>query len=745
MKAPSPHRIPPFLLGAVAVFFASVGIASAQDPPNKSNDSQNNGQAGEGSGWENRQNYLDFFIRQANQISETDGSPRPSDSSKGRVDGNRGLEGDTDPETASVAERKTVSAPPKGKPVLPTISEKSLFKDFPIEATAIQKSFSSNNQQAAVTIADKILTSNPKNPDAYTLGAWVQGRVGNREQAREIIKRGREIAPDHVGLQNLEKLFRPKASEMAQKEIDRRRNALLGTLQKEEAAGNAGDAGGARNLNGAKIAKTINPGMMSHGHFLKSRPVTTNNAAVRRGAAAAKAGLEALKVKDFKGAVGKLTQALRNDPKNSAAWRLRAMAFQESGHHKKAVNDASRAIRIDQTDHWAFLVRAKALINTGQMDTAQLDILEALQIKPDSPDAYAIRARLHHKTQEHDKELEDLRKAAELDPAFEGLFRRALQENEQLAQKANKSTPSRNLLYGGAALLGLGLISAVFLRRRGQTTTTQSKSEGIEGFDIIRKLGQGGMGEVWEAVDRVLQRRVAIKKLIPEIAAVPRERKRFLKEARTVAALKHPSIIEIHQVVESGEDLYLVFEHIDGVALNEVLLEKGTLSLMQTLEILRQTAGALDFAHGRGVIHQDLKPANIMVEGETVKVMDFGISRRIAETMGTITRMEVVGTPSYMAPEQAQGEASPETDIYALGATLYEMLSGRRPFSGMAGNSPKLEKFYTPLSQLNPDLPPLIDSVIDRALDPDPKKRFHSGQEFFDALEEIAGTPAPSV
>ena len=174
-----------------------------------------------------------------------------------------------------------------------------------------------------------------------------------------------------------------------------------------------------------------------------------------------------------------------------------------------------------------------------------------------------------------------------------------------------------------------------------------------------------------------------------------------------------------------------------------MLAEKGHLSLDQTLEILRQTADSLDFAHSRGVIHQDLKPANIMIEGETVKVMDFGIARRVAETMGTVTRMEVVGTPSYMAPEQAHGAASPETDIYALGATMYEMLSGKRPFSGMMGDFSKLEKAYAPLSAVVPGLPPQIDSVIDRALDPDPKKRFHSGREFFQALEAISGTPLP--
>jgi serine/threonine-protein kinase len=323
-----------------------------------------------------------------------------------------------------------------------------------------------------------------------------------------------------------------------------------------------------------------------------------------------------------------------------------------------------------------------------------------------------------------------------------------MKEAERLSGKTaapDGRKQSKALFYGGGGLLGLGLIAAALLRKRGTTMVTTRAAAGIAGFDIVRKLGQGGMGEVWEALDRALERRVAIKKLVPEIAEVPRERQRFLKEARTVAALKHPNIIEIHQVVENLDELYLVFEFVDGVALDSVLGEKGRLSLPEAVEVIRQTAAALDYAHGRGVIHQDLKPANVMVEDETVKIMDFGIARRVAETMGAVTRQEVVGTPSYMAPEQGLGEASPETDVFALGATLYEMLSGKRPFQGVMTDFSKLEKAYAPLSRVVPDLPEALDAVIDRALDPDPKRRFHSAGEMFAALEAAAGLNTPSA
>jgi len=630
--------------------------------------------------------------------------------------------------------------------------------DLP-KAKLVQEQLMMGELEEAELMTATYIDEEPENPTNYWLSGWVKNKNGKREEALEVVSRGRKIAPKHAGLQELEKLFRRKASDMAQKEVDRRKNSLLGTLHQEDAAGDLGpgftlDERNFRGVGtepGVKMAGMVNPAMMGRGHYQQPAPQSTHpkSAISRRGVAATKAGLKAMQRGNAKAAIQKLTEAIRRDPKNPAAWRLRAMAFQQADMHKQAVNDANRALQIDGSDHWAYLVRAKALTDLEQIEAAQVDIMAALELKPQSADAYATRARLWHKTKDHDKELDDYRTAANLDPAFQNFFRQAMRETERISAGTDAPVKHRratkNLIYGAFALLGLGLVGAAFFRRRGLTSVVTKTNNGIAGFDIVRKLGQGGMGEVWEATDRALQRRVAIKKLVPEIAGVPRERQRFLKEARTVAALKHPGIIEIHQVVENGDDLFLVFEHVDGVALDSVLADKQRLSLPESLEVLRQTAEALDFAHGRGVIHQDLKPANIMVEGETVKVMDFGIARRVAETMGAVTRMEVVGTPSYMAPEQAHGEASPETDVYALGATLYEMLSGRRPFTGMMGDFSKMEKAYAPLSRSVPELPETIDAVIDCALDPDPKKRFHSGREFFEALRAVSETQTPHI
>jgi serine/threonine-protein kinase len=257
----------------------------------------------------------------------------------------------------------------------------------------------------------------------------------------------------------------------------------------------------------------------------------------------------------------------------------------------------------------------------------------------------------------------------------------------------------------------------------------------LEGFEIIRKLGEGGMGIVYEAMDRTLRRRCALKQMRDHIASDPRQRRRFLREASTVASLRHPNIVEIHSAFESEGQLYLVFEFVAGECLNE-RLERGALPPNEAVALLRQMARALDYAHAKGVIHQDLKPGNIMVSNEGAKVMDFGIARQTdARTPLTTTTGEIVGTPFYMAPEQESGEPVKQSDIFALGVCAYEMLSGRRPFETVACLFPKLEGKYRPLSELSPGLSKRIDEVIAKALNARPALRHATAQDFIADLE----------
>jgi serine/threonine protein kinase len=247
--------------------------------------------------------------------------------------------------------------------------------------------------------------------------------------------------------------------------------------------------------------------------------------------------------------------------------------------------------------------------------------------------------------------------------------------------------------------------------------------------------GDGRSGE-----DRALKRKVAIKILRPEVAESPRERQRFLKEARTVAKLKHPNIVDIHSVHDENGEVWLVFEHIKGETLHEVL-GRGKLPVPKVLHLLGQVAAALDYAHTQGVIHQDLKPGNIMTAGDVAKVMDFGIARCIRETLSTMSKLEVAGTPAYMAPEQELGgtPASPAADIFAFGACAYECLSGQMPFPG-GYVMIKMEKRYRRLSELA-GLPPAVDPIIARVLDPEPSKRWSTASDFVSALTQALREP----
>ncbi len=298
-------------------------------------------------------------------------------------------------------------------------------------------------------------------------------------------------------------------------------------------------------------------------------------------------------------------------------------------------------------------------------------------------------------------------------------------------------------LYLAAAGLALLLLAVpLFSGRKAPRTTTRAPMRRVDRlvpggrvqhFQIVRQLGQGGMGVVFEGFDTHLQRKVALKQLRAEIAANPRERRRFVKEARTVAALKHPHIIEIYSLVDDGESLLLVFEYLDGRTLDAVITERGRLSPKEALAVAGQIGKALDCAHAAGVVHQDLKPANVILSEGCAKVMDFGIARRVQETLSTLSRAEAAGTPAYMAPEQEMGQCDARSDVYALGVCVYEMLAGRRPFEGGLF-AQKAAMAFAPLSKANPQVPHAADDVLAEALSPNPALRPESAQAFLSAL-----------
>jgi serine/threonine-protein kinase len=268
------------------------------------------------------------------------------------------------------------------------------------------------------------------------------------------------------------------------------------------------------------------------------------------------------------------------------------------------------------------------------------------------------------------------------------------------------------------------------------------------GYELGRQIGVGGMGIVFEAIDKGLQRKVAIKILRDELKRTPADRQRFLDEARTVAALHHPNVVDIHSIVEDLSGVYLIFEYIDGRDLHSVLSERSRLSVAETKAILKQVCSGLDYAHHHGVVHRDLKPGNIMVtEQGLVKVMDFGISRHALDAVGPLSpaeRATACGTPDYMAPEQEDGQIRKESDVFSLGAMLYEMTTGRRVYPGQHSSALKIARNYTRPSHLVDGLPKELDEIVEWALHPDPAHRIRSVRDFWHLLERVPdGLTAP--
>jgi eukaryotic-like serine/threonine-protein kinase len=259
-------------------------------------------------------------------------------------------------------------------------------------------------------------------------------------------------------------------------------------------------------------------------------------------------------------------------------------------------------------------------------------------------------------------------------------------------------------------------------------------------YEVEGRIGAGGMAEVWRGHDRVLNRTVAIKTLLPQFARDASFVDRFRREAQAAARLNHPGIVSVYDSGTDGDTPYIVMHLIEGRTLADFLESGKTLPPMQAAKIAQEVAEALAAAHAQGVIHRDIKPANIMITRDgKVLVMDFGIARLISGPETAPQTSAVMGTASYLSPEQAQGQSvDARTDIYSLGVVLYEMLTGRPPFTGdspMAIAYKQVNATPEPPSSVDPDVPPELDAVVMRALSKNPANRYQSGQEFAADLE----------
>ena len=274
-------------------------------------------------------------------------------------------------------------------------------------------------------------------------------------------------------------------------------------------------------------------------------------------------------------------------------------------------------------------------------------------------------------------------------------------------------------------------------------------------YRIGELIGRGGMADVFRGEDLRLHRPVAVKLMRRDLARDPHFQARFRKEARSAASLNHPSIVSVYDTGEvSLEDglhpvdcPFLVMELVSGRTLREILHAEGAVGTDRAVAWTRGVLEALEHAHEEGIVHRDVKPANVMVtETGAVKVMDFGIAHALADTSATTSQTQaVVGTALYLAPEQATGRTvDGRADLYAAGCLLFELLTGRPPFTGdtpLAVAYQHVREEPPAPSDVDPDLPPAFDPVVLRALRKDPEDRFPTGTAFLAALEEAAAHP----
>jgi serine/threonine protein kinase len=285
-------------------------------------------------------------------------------------------------------------------------------------------------------------------------------------------------------------------------------------------------------------------------------------------------------------------------------------------------------------------------------------------------------------------------------------------------------------------------------------------------YEILDALGAGGMGEVYRARDTRLGRDVAVKILPAEFSADPVRKQRFEREAKTISGLNHPNICVLHDVGSQDGISYLVMECVEGETLAK-RLEKGPLPLEQVLKYGMQIADALDKAHRSGVVHRDLKPGNIMLTSTGAKLLDFGLAKPVAAltSVATLTAAvtqsspmteqgAIVGTFQYMSPEQVEGkELDGRSDIFSLGAVLYEMLTGHRAFEGksqLSVASAILEKEPVAIHTIKPMTPPALDHVIRKCLAKPSEDRWQSAADIKHEINWISqssadGSPGFSV
>jgi hypothetical protein len=302
----------------------------------------------------------------------------------------------------------------------------------------------------------------------------------------------------------------------------------------------------------------------------------------------------------------------------------------------------------------------------------------------------------------------------------------------------DRKVTERMLTFGDR--IRVGQVEYVFIKASGDAELKDLLTK----YDVDEKLGEGGMGIVYKAVQRSMARTVALKILAPKYTTRPKFVEQFIREARAAGQLNHPNIIQVHDVGSENDIHYFSMEFIDGSTCMQLLRADGPFQVNEALEICRQVARALDYAHQHRLIHQDIKPDNIMIgPGNLVKLADLGISKTFDEAEKEGEGKKVMGTPHYMAPEAGLGKKiDHRVDIYSLGATLYHLVTGKTPYHGT--NATEVLRAHVmdplpPLQDLNPEVSDDVCALVERMMAKKPEERYQSATEVVGEIERLQG------
>lgn len=419
--------------------------------------------------------------------------------------------------------------------------------------------------------------------------------------------------------------------------------------------------------------------------------------------------------KNYAGARDLALELLNKNVDDPRVYTALAFCYEKLEDFDNALYYASQAIAKRPSDVEAYTTRGFVYYKKGDYLRANEDIDTALKLNPKASRAQSVKDTI---LQTKTAELEGIKSAR---------------------QAKQKILPPWFLVYVICVVTVIVLF--MMFRYRGAITRPHEEHDRRikevnikEQYHFIRMVGEGGMGKVYEAYDNVLKRKVAVKRIKPELLKSNYVREQFLSEARMVAMLHHPCIVEIYTVIETTNSLYLVFEYVEGQTLETRLDIDSYIQFEEVKEIFGSVCKGLSFAHANDIVHCDLKPGNIMISDSGIaKVMDFGVAKKVVDGKQTDSRT-VAGTPAYMSPEQQKGFMTKQSDIYSLGVCLYEALVGQVPWSvkGFDINTKRI----VPPSEFSNAIPKDVDDLVARAIQDDPAKRIQSVEEFWDILKK---------